>query len=443
MRERYAERGTGPETRDLVVAWVRAAGRDGLITRSGQVRPVPAVLRTADRQDGRVAHTRVGDGLAVGDDLVSAAERAVAHALRPLRGERPDLACVFVSGAAPQQEQAALTRAAELLDAHTVLGCTAHGVMAGSKAVEGVGSVSVWAAHLPGVTLRGFHLEVIRTSESIAVLGMPESQPDDIVGVLLADPWSFPSEGFVDGSAARLHGLPLVGGLASGSARSGDTRLLLDGRVYDRGAVGVVVGGDVAVHTLVSQGCRPIGRALTVTSAEGSTIREIGGRPALERAREAVSSLPDEEQPLAVRGLTLGLVMDEYADEHVAGDFLVRGIAGADQISGAIDVGDVIPVGSTVQFLLRDADSAHDDLAQVLAAFRRRVGMTGICGALLFSCNGRGRSMFPSADHDVAAVQGALGVEGIAGFFAAGEFGPVAGRNRLHGFTATVLAFGS
>lgn len=388
---------------------------------------------------------RVGDGLAAGTDLVGAAERAVAQALRPLHGERPDLACVFVSGAGPEheQEQEALSRVAELLDAHTVVGCTAHGVMAGSKAVEGVGGVSVWAGHLPGVTLRGFHLEVIRTSESIAVLGMPESLDDDIVGVLLADPWSFPAEGFIDGSAERLHGLPLVGGLASGSTRAGDTRLLLDGHVYDRGAVGVVVGGDVTVHTLVSQGCRPIGRALTVTRAEGSTVREIAGRPALERAREAVNSLPEHERSLAVRGLTIGVAMDEYADEHAASDFLARGIAGADQDTGAIDVGDVIGVGTTVQFLLRDADSAHDDLAQVLAAFRDRVGMQRMSGALLFSCNGRGRSLFPSADHDVAAVQGALGTEGIAGFFAAGEFGPVAGRNRLHGFTATVLAFGA
>jgi small ligand-binding sensory domain FIST len=31
----------------------------------------------------------------------------------------------------------------------------------------------------------------------------------------------------------------------------------------------------------------------------------------------------------------------------------------------------------------------------------------------------------------------------VAGFFAAGEIGPVAGRNHMHGLTASVLAFGS
>ncbi len=194
---------------------------------------------------------------------------------------------------------------------------------------------------------------------------------------------------------------------------------------------------------MVSQGCRPIGRAFTVTRADGSTIHELAGRPALSRAQDAVATLPEEERALAVRGLQLGVAMDEYADEHGAGDFLVRAISGADQESGALDVGDVVPVGTTVQFLLRDADSAHDDLAQVLAAFKDRVGLTGMAGALVFSCNGRGRSMFPSADHDVRAVRGALGIDGVAGFFAAGEFGPVGGRNHLHGFTATVVAFGA
>ncbi len=96
-----------------------------------------------------------------------------------------------------------------------------------------------------------------------------------------------------------------------------------------------------------------------------------------------------------------------------------------------------------MQFLLRDADAAHDDLAAVLAAFRSRVGLEALAGALLFSCNSRGRAMFASPDHDVAAVRGGLGIDNVAGFFAAGEIGPVGGRNHLHGFTATVLAFGT
>jgi small ligand-binding sensory domain FIST len=64
-------------------------------------------------------------------------------------------------------------------------------------------------------------------------------------------------------------------------------------------------------------------------------------------------------------------------------------------------------------------------------------------GALLVSCNGRGRALFADADHDLQLVREGLSVDGVAGFFAAGEIGPVGGRNHVHGLTASVLAFGS
>ena len=369
--------------------------------------------------------SRFGDGLALHDDLLVAAEEAVAAALAPLGGVRPDLACVFVTGGSAQHSEMALAYASDLIDAGTSIGCCADGVMAAGKGIEGESGVSVWVAVLPNVSVRGFHLEVLRTSESIAVLGMPVRADDDVVGVLLADPWSFPVDGFIAHSDVALAGLPLVGGLASGATAAGGSRLLIDGRVVDRGAVGVVLGGDLSVHTLVSQGCRPIGMPMTVTQSEGDTVAELAGRPAYQQAKDAISVLSPDEQLAAVRGLALGIAVDEYKDDHEQGDFLVRSLLTADPRSGALSVGEHVPVGTTV-----------------LGAFRRTVGLDGLAGALVFSCNSRGTTMFPSPDHDVTAVRGGLGVDNVAGFFAAGEIGPVGGRNHVHGFTATVLAFG-
>ena len=68
------------------------------------------------------------------------------------------------------------------------------------------------------------------------------------------------------------------------------------------------------------------------------------------------------------------------------------------------------------------------------------LGAEGAAGALLFSCNGRGSHMFDVPDHDAAALEDALGAP-AAGFFCAGEIGPVGGRNFLHGFTATIAVF--
>ena len=387
--------------------------------------------------------TRIGDGLALGDDLRAAVDRAAVSALAPLGSASPDLACVFVSGGTPDEAAAALEHASDVLGARNVVGCSAHGVIADGQGIEGVAGVSVWVASLPSVEVRAFHLEVLRTSDTIAILGMPQRRDQDVVGVLLADPWSFPVDGFVQHSHDTLRGLPLVGGMSSASDNPGETRLLVDGRVHSRGAVGVVLGGDVAVHTIVSQGCRPIGRPMTVTKAEGSTLIELAGRSALEQIKDAVAGLSVVEQPVVIRGLQLGVVANEYADEHLAGDFLVRSIDAADHLVGSIIVGDDVEVGSTVQFLLRDAAAAHDDLAEVLAAFRRRIGLAPLAGALLFSADTRGRAFFPTPDHDVVAVRDELGLASVAGFFASGEIGPLAGRNQVQGFTATVLAFGT
>ncbi|HET6910926.1 MAG TPA: FIST C-terminal domain-containing protein, partial [Mycobacteriales bacterium] len=212
----------------------------------------------------------------------------------------------------------------------------------------------------------------------------------------------------------------------------------------DRGAVGVLLGGPVGARTVVSQGCRPIGPPMTVTAADGNVILALAGAPARQKLEEVVVALSPGDQALVTRGLQLGIAMDEYVEEHETGDFLARGIAGLDETRDGLVVGDLVPVGCTVRFQVRDATAADDDLRTSLQRFRAESSLDTVEGALLFSCNGRGAAMFPSADHDVAVVREGLEVsDGVAGFFAAGEIAPVAGRNHVHGQTAAVLAFGS
>jgi small ligand-binding sensory domain FIST len=382
-------------------------------------------------------------GLAVDADLVVAAEMATREALAGLADEQPDLAFVFACGADPEEVADALERAAELSGARTTVGCSAGGVIGGGRAVELTSAVSVWLGVLPGARLRSFHLEVLRTSESIAVLGLPPARGSDRAAVLLADPYSFPADAFVEQLSDALPSLPLSGGLANGLRGAGSTRLLVDGVVHDRGAVGVVIGESVRTETVVSQGCRPVGPVMTVTAADGNTVLGLAGMTALAKLEAIVADLPPDEQALVTTGLHLGMAIDEYADDYTRGDFLVRGVVGADAAAGALVVGDVVEVGRTVQFQVRDAQTADTDLTAALARFRRsRPADTPVDGALLFSCTGRGADLFTSADHDVRAVVEGLGAQGVAGFFAAGEIGPVGGRNHLHGYTASLLTFG-
>jgi small ligand-binding sensory domain FIST len=235
---------------------------------------------------------------------------------------------------------------------------------------------------------------------------------------------------------AERPGLPLVGGIATGAGGLGAQALIVDEEVYDLGAAGAVLSG-VRVTTLVSQGCAPIGHEAVITRAEGNIVLELAGQPALERLRRELARLPRERQLLAAQGLLTGLVIDENQPEYERGDFLIRGLLGADEEAGALLLGEQVRVGQTLRFHVRDAASADEDLREALAG----LGEARAAGALLFTCNGRGTRMFPAPDHDARIVSEALGGPALAGFFCGGEIGPVGGRAFLHGFTATLAVF--
>lgn len=387
---------------------------------------------------------RCGAAAVVGFDLIRCAVDAAERATAQLDGAAPDLACVFVHGSDPDEVEAALQAAGKQAGADSTIGCSAsHGVIGGGHVIEDVSAVSVFVAHIPGVRLRAFHLEVMRTSDSIAVVGMPTLDGADQLAVVLADAYSFPVEGFVDESDRMLSGLPLAGGLAVGGLGSGSTRLLLDGRVVDRGAVGVVLGGDIGVTALVSQGCRPVGNPMAITKVEGNVLLELAGRPALQRLQDLLRSLSPEDQAIATLGLQIGIARDEYSDELELGDFLVRDIVRVDPERHAIVVADSLAVGQTVRFQLRDPMAASEDLRQVLTRWREAAEYSGTRGALVFSCNGRGERFFASPDHDAVSVQHELGAAEVAGYCASGEIGPVGGHNYLHAFSAAIVAFGT
>jgi small ligand-binding sensory domain FIST len=181
---------------------------------------------------------------------------------------------------------------------------------------------------------------------------------------------------------------------------------------------------------------------MTVTAVKDNLLLELAGVRALDKLEQVVATLSHVEQARLVQGLQIGVAMNEYADDRGPGDFLIRAVLGADRGTGAIAVGDVVEVGQTVRFQVRDATAADEELTHLLEEFGQRDPTADLAGALLFSCNGRGRALFPSADHDVDAVRRGLGTDPVAGFFAAGEIGPVGGSNHLHGLTASILAVG-
>lgn len=346
---------------------------------------------------------------------------------------RPDLAVLFIGAphvGATEDIAAAVRR---LLDPRTLIGCTASTVAGGRREAEDTPAVALWAGRFgPAVPFRLTAADP--TGGSVRGFPAPAELPPDASAVLLlADPFSFSVDPFLLGLRAGGPDLPVVGGLASAARGPGGNRLVLGDQVVSDGAVGVVLAG-VEVGTVVSQGCRPVGDPLIVTKADGRLIGELAGRPALERLQDLVRSLGPEELALARQGLHVGRVIDESKADFGRGDFLIRSVLGADPAAGAVVVGDEVTVGDTVQFQVRDAASAAEDLHHL-------VDPEVADAALLFTCNGRGTHLFGVPDHDAGVLDAALEGAPTAGMSCAGEIGPVGGRSFLHGFTASIALF--
>jgi small ligand-binding sensory domain FIST len=381
---------------------------------------------------------RVGSGLSTSTDVRAAAVEAAAAARGGLGSGAADVVLVFASGGHLAAPEATLDGVREALSPGTLVGCGASGIVAGGREVEEGTAIAVWAANLGGGTAQAFSAETHELEEGLAVVGFPDLAGADAV-VLLPDP-AFPTDAILAELAARAPGVPVVGGLASAHTLGGEPALFLDDQVLGGGAVGLRFDG-VEVLPCVSQGARPLGPELTVTAAEGPIVHELAGQPAIAKLREVVEELPAAERANVAQGLLVGIVIEGGKPEYVAGDFLVRGLVGGDPETGAVALGAPVAPGQVVRLHARDAASADRDLRDALALRRAALGGAAPAGALVFTCNGRGRGMFGVADHDAALVQQELAGTPAAGFFAAGEIGPVGGASFLHGFTATVALF--
>jgi small ligand-binding sensory domain FIST len=358
--------------------------------------------------------------------------------LEQLDGEPPDLLVYFASPHLVGTLDDVTVAFRRLLEPTVLLGMTAAAVIGGGHEAEDVPALSAWAGRLgEGVTPLG--LQMVNTPDGPAVSGWPEVPAADAPDaphtlILLADPFTFPVEAFITRLGEDRPELQVIGGMASAAQGPGGNRLVLDDDIRADGAVGVLLSGTPNVRALVSQGCRPVGSAYIVTDAEDNVVRELGGKPALERLAEVANTLTDDERQLLARGLHVGLVVDEHQAEFGRGDFLVRNVVGANREDGSITVGTQVGIGRTLQFQVRDAIAADEDLRVLLAGAEANA-------ALLFTCTGRGIRLFGTEDHDAALVEELLGPLPVAGAFCAGELGPVGGHNYVHGFTASLALF--
>lgn len=374
-------------------------------------------------------------------DVTSALDGLIERLADGLNGARPDLLVVYFTPHHVHDAALIRERLLEKLDPRVLMGCPALGVIGEAVEVEAGAGLSLWGASWPGAELTPFHLSM-GDADVPEVTGWPESLPEGAGLMVLADPYTTPPDDLLNGLHERYPGSQVVGGMASGSTGPGAASIISREGVHDEGALVVAISGSVRMDTVVSQGCRPVGSHLVITGADRNAILTLGGKPAMAALQAVAADVTPEDQELMRTSLHVGRVVDERKSHFEQGDFLVRNVLGVDPESKGLLISDLVRAGQTIQFMVRDGQAAGEELGALLDREATASATLGTpLGSMLFSCNGRGSRLFGKPHHDIGHVHAALGDVPTAGFFAAGEIGPVGGQPFLHGFTASIALF--
>lgn len=276
--------------------------------------------------------------------------------------------------------------------------------------------------------------------------------------------------------AARTDSGYLFGGVASSRTQSVQFAIPGDGNlrgygaasgVFSGGLSGVAFGPEVAMVSRVTQGCKPVSKARTVTEADHNLVVQLDGEPALDALlRDLAISLEQPQQALeAVRATLVGLSKPSErrgaAVAPPAGNFdsdtMVRHIIGLDPGRRGVAVADYVHNGMRLAFCQRNVQAARADLTRICAEIREELepeelavaadtavdlhdgepGTGRMLGAVYVSCSGRGGPHFGGPSAELQIVRRVLGDVPLVGFFAGGEIA----NDHLYGYTGVLTVF--
>jgi len=381
-----------------------------------------------------------GSGLFVGGAPEDAALEASLAALAGSGHDSADIALVFVTGDAYASASRILHGVRRVTGARTVIGCSGAGVLIERREVEGEAAVAVLTVRGERLAVTPFLLENQERSGAEAGVDLADRVGGAVAEggclLLLPDVQGLDPQGLLTGLHEGLGFVPVMGAVAAGTP----IFELFNTDCVRGGLAGVALSGAQSVVG-VAQGCMPIGAPYVITRAETNVIYEIGSRPAVEILKEAIRSLENPEERIRRAGIFAGLAMDPAKSPLERGDFLVRNLVGVDQQSGAVALAEPVKVGQTIQFQIRDARAAREDLHATLQGMAKRLGGRQPAFGCYFNCAGRGQGLFGAPNHDVTLIGEQLGEFPLVGFFGNGEFAPIGRRNFFHTYTGVLVVF--
>jgi len=405
--------------------------------------PVSALMR-----DGRkkVEMMKAAVGLSTDPDTTRAGLDAAREVVDGLGGEQADFCVVFVTDEHADHLDGLLGAVSGVTGTPYVSGCSASGLLAGDRELEGG----------PAVGVLGVRADRLRATPFLfrdeGDLGLTAGQrlgrrldrsagTDDIV-LVWPDPLHVRPDRLLQGIASVLGKIRVVGGAASGAGAEGSTFQFSGSESAAAAVSGLRLRGRFRCAVGVTQGCHPLGPAVRVTRAHGNMILEIDGRSPLEVLRELAPEPLVSDLASAVDFLFVGLVPESGTGGPPPRKCTIRNIVDADPDTGVLVISDRLAEGSSIVFAIREASEARSDMQRMLDELRGGDGAHGYRFGLYFNCRARGSRLYGEPGVDIAMLRRAFPDLPLLGFFSNAEIAPVRGENRLLTYTGVLLLVG-
>ena len=285
----------------------------------------------------------------------------------------------------------------------------------------------------------GLGVDVDAACRAAAAEAMAATRREPKVCVVVTEGFVVDPQLMLDALARALPpGVAIVGG---GSARRDLAKLsptfqFCDERIVEDGIAILLFSGPISYSIAVGTGWRTLGVSGTVTRTHGGVVDEIDGRPAVS----FVAPYLDVTGPASF-GNPLAVV-DGGSDRSY-----LRAIVGSDPATGSVTLFGSVPVGATVQLTTANTDDiiagTKDALARATSTFPEGSKPEA---ALMFSCMVRKFLLGSRTKVETELARAELGSSfPLAGFYCAGEIGPVRrdGASRFLNETFVTLLLGT
>jgi hypothetical protein len=401
--------------------------------------------------------TKAGVGMSRHHNPNVAGREAAEQALEKAGVSKPDFILMFASIGYDQHSLVRTVR--EATGGAPLTGCSAGGTINGHDADESNFSVLVtaissdklrWhnglARGLVDDDTRAVGKRVAKdllphlSAESLGLFVFPDGRLDFGVSRDNLDNFfggleeNLPSERF----------LPMWGGGAYAEFNNGKPpHQYCDDEVISGGLSYALLSGKAQASWAISHTVIPIGGERKVTRSKGNVIHAIDGKPAVEVLKEYLPehALADDRDWINYAvSLALCFRAPSYMKDE---EFVVRGVPAVRMGDGSIIVQTEVQEGTSVWFSSRDKEKLATGLDRMATQIKEQLEGDQPNLVLQFECATRGKDMLREQEklQFLSHFRRSVNPEvPWAGYYCAGEIGPVEKHNNHHLYTSVVLA---